>query len=100
MHLVVISFVKPRVSQTFNNATTRSSLSVETDKGRLAFGKRSFNNDRNFVVSTSVNFGRVDALIETRSLPKNKKSFYQIIYNLKNKKFFIIYFKDLNKNLS
>lgn len=71
-HLLAISFVSPRASQIFSNAAIRSSLSVEADEGGLILGKRSSNSDRNFVVSASVSFGRVDVLIEMRSLPKAK----------------------------
>jgi len=56
--------------------TTKFSFSVEIDKEGLVFGKRSFSNDKNFMVSVSVSFGKVDALIEIRSL--SKKIFYRI----------------------
>lgn len=75
-HLLAISFVNPRVSQIFNNATIKFSLSAETGKEELLFGKRSSSNAKNFVVSVSVSFGRVDALIEMRSLPENDKNFF------------------------
>lgn len=75
-HLFAISLLSSCSAQSSSKAFCRSCLSINVDDDGLTLGKTSSSRERNREVSSSVNFGNIEALIAATNLSyRRRRSF-------------------------
>lgn len=75
IHLFAISLLSSCSAQSSSKAFCRSCLSINVDDDGLTLGKTSSSKERNRGVSSSVNFGNIEALIAATNLSYRTRSF-------------------------